>query len=141
MPSVTMIKGLPASGKTTLAKAMMKNGHYVRVNKDDLRAMLHDGEYSPEKEYFVRVVRDAIIQLALEWNLDVIVDDTNLNPAHQEQIRAIAISNRTECKTIEMEISLEECIRRDGLREKPVGEAVIREMFEKYMADDENGRK
>jgi predicted kinase len=41
---------------------------------------------------------------------------------------------------IDLDTPLEECIRRDALREKPVGEAVIRGMYERYLAPGELGK-
>jgi predicted kinase len=42
MLTVTILKGLPASGKSTWAKTEVErlNKRTVRVNKDDLRAMM-----------------------------------------------------------------------------------------------------
>ena len=45
MKKVILTRGLPGSGKSTWAKQMLdeKPGHYKRINKDDLRAMLDNG--------------------------------------------------------------------------------------------------
>jgi len=42
MLTVTILKGLPGSGKTTWAKEQIAKspGNYKRINKDDLREML-----------------------------------------------------------------------------------------------------
>ena len=40
MKKLLMLKGLPASGKSTYAKELVKEQGFVRANKDDLRAML-----------------------------------------------------------------------------------------------------
>ena len=41
MQKVILLKGLPASGKSTWAKAVVEQGkgQYKRINKDDLRAI------------------------------------------------------------------------------------------------------
>ena len=59
-----MLKGLPASGKSTYAKKLANKG-WTRVNKDDLRAMLNDGKWSRSNEKFVLKVRDFIVADAL----------------------------------------------------------------------------
>lgn len=41
MPKLLVLKGLPASGKSTYAKELVNKG-WKRVNKDDLRAMIDD---------------------------------------------------------------------------------------------------
>ena len=44
-------KGLPASGKSTWARQKVKesNGTLKRINKDDIRAMVEDSKWSPER--------------------------------------------------------------------------------------------
>jgi predicted kinase len=59
-----MLKGLPASGKSTYAKKLAQDG-YVRVNKDDLRAMLHAGKWSKINEKQVLATRDQIVRDSL----------------------------------------------------------------------------
>src|SRR5689334_1582559 len=133
MRTIHMIKGLPASGKTTLALEMVKQEKVKRISKDDLRSMLHGGEYSILSEMFVLDVRNAIASLALSQGFDVVIDDTNLNPIHEEQLHFLADSLGARFNVIELDTPLEECIRRDAARSSPVGEAVIRGMFEKYI--------
>lgn len=144
VPLVIIMRGLPASGKTTWAKGQMERtpGLFKRVSKDDLRAMLDNGEYSPENEGFVRKCRNEIVLACVLNGHNVIVDDTNLNPAHVEAIRSLVGADwkwRTpyaEVTIHTMDTSLEECITRDATRPNPVGEKTIRRMYEKYMIKD-----
>lgn len=55
MITVTLTKGLPASGKTTWAKEQIKqnpNG-VKRINKDDLREMLDVGLFTGASEKLI----------------------------------------------------------------------------------------
>jgi predicted kinase len=131
--NVHMLKGLPGSGKTTMALEMVKEDHVERVNKDDIRNMLHAGQYTPELEQMVIDARNAIIKIALDRGYDVVVDDTNLNPIHQEAIEDLARAYGAKFDIIELDTSVDECIRRDKGRENPVGEDVIRGMAKKYL--------
>lgn len=136
-----MLKGLPASGKSTWAKKMVDDnpGKFKRVNKDDLRAMLDNGRWSKSNEAFILAVRDTIIEGALMRGYDVIVDDTNLDPKHEEAMKAIGKKLKGVCdeeifleiKTFDMNV--DECIARDLKRPQPVGEKVIRRMYEQYL--------
>ena len=65
MLTVTMLKGLPASGKSTWAKAEVErlNKKTVRVNKDDLRAMM--GGFDKVNEHIVLKFRNKIIAESL----------------------------------------------------------------------------
>jgi predicted kinase len=127
LPIVFILKGLPASGKTTYARAMEG---CRRVNKDDLRAMFDNGRYSPENERLIAGVRDLAILAGLAWG-NVVVDDTNLDPKHEAQIREV-VGPLATVQVIRLDCDVEECIRRDAARPHPVGEDVIREMDRKW---------
>ncbi len=126
--TVVILKGLPASGKTTYARAMEG---YRRVNKDDLRVMLDDGRYSPENEQVVGAVRDLAIIAVLYGGNDVVVDDTNLDPKHEDRIRDV-VGKLAKVEVIHIRCDIEECVRRDATRSLPVGERVIREMAQRW---------
>lgn len=109
-------------------------GKFKRVNKDDLRAMIDFGKHSKSREGFVLMVRDSIVAQALQNGYSVIVDDTNLNPAHERRLRQIAAGFENVVFSIKdfTSVSLEECIDRDSRREHPVGSDVIRKMAADY---------
>lgn len=136
---LVMLKGLPASGKSTKAREMAKRGFY-RVNKDDIREMLFGDNWKPKHEKHVISTRNAIIRDALSNSKDVIVDDTNFNPVHEKALRKIAneFSATFEVDDSFLNVSVEECIKRDLLRPKSVGEKVIRSMYKQYLAPDTN---
>ncbi len=137
---VILTKGLPGSGKSTWAKEQMHQcpGCYKRVNKDDIRGMLDDGVYSPENEELVRNVRDAAILLAMHAGYVVIVDDTNINPTHVQQIQALVLGQAEAEIQDFTNVPLEVCIERDRNRPNPVGEQAIRRMA-KYLEEGAGG--
>lgn len=135
MPKVIITRGLPASGKTTKAKAWVAEDplHRTRVNRDDLRQMVHNGFLDGQNtEKTITRMRDALITTALKLGLDVINDDTNLPNRTVRDLRAIAQRNGAEFEVWDMtDVPIEVCIERDAQREKTVGEAVIRKMYTK----------
>ena len=137
MPSkVIILKGLPASGKTTWALNYVQAhpGQAVRINKDDLRAMFHNGVWSKANEKFVLEVRDKLIYTALEKDLLVIVDDTNLNPRHEKDIREIANLYDAQVEVKFFDVPLDVALARDSDRgSKSVGRKVITSMYLKYI--------
>lgn len=138
MSKIIITKGLPASGKSTWAKeqVLRSGGKMKRINKDDLRAMLDAGQWSKHNERFVLQIRDAIIIQALTAYMDVVIDDTNLDPKHEEHIRNIVAAHSTfhSVQVVNFDVTLEECIRRDAERgEKSVGSRVICDMYERYL--------
>lgn len=130
-----MMKGLPASGKTTRAKEMCRNLGIKRVNKDDLRAMIDDGQWSADNEAMILRFRDAIIAETLTKGLDIVVDDTNLIPKHEQDLRQLAEKHGALFGVIDLtSVPLEICLRRDRARAKPVGDDVIKNMHRRWLS-------
>lgn len=135
-PKIIILKGLPASGKSTWAREQVEksNGQIKRVNKDEIREMLDNGKWSKEREKFVLFVRDQTIKQALVDGNTIIVDDTNLHPKHVEAIQEMANEFHAglEINDSFLAVPLRECIRRDALRPKPVGRDVINRMARQF---------
>lgn len=143
-PTLVMLKGLPASGKSTWAKQVVaENEKVFRVNKDDLREMTQGKEFLKSNEPNILQIRDEIVRIYLKKGYSIIVDDTNFLPDHENQLRKIA----NECSALftikEFNVPVEECIARDALREKSVGKDAIlkldkqrqRYQIDKYIPD------
>ena len=131
MAKMIILAGLPGAGKSTLAKKMVKQDPtYVRVNLDDIRSMLGTSDFSKEK--LVEQIELISIGYAFNQKYNVIVDDTNLNPKKINKLKVIAKQYNAEVDYKLISTDVEECIRRDALRERPVGEDVIRRFYEKY---------
>lgn len=133
---VILTRGLPASGKSTWSKQLINKypNKYKRVNKDDLRSMLDDGNHSNDNENFILQIRDNIILMALEKGKNVIVDDTNLSPKHEARIREL-IKGKAELVIQDFtNVHIETCIERDLKRSASVGERVIRKMHKQFLA-------
>lgn len=91
MAKLIITSGLPRSGKTTWAKEMVAaSGNYVRINRDDLRVMLHNNKWSPRNEEITIATQRAMVRAALAKGKSVIVDDTNLSTNHHESWKQIA---------------------------------------------------
>ena len=123
-----MMRGLPASGKTTLAKQIMEQGgNYCRVNKDSLRKMLHFSKFTPANEGVVNDIEAEIVRKLLEKGKNVIIDDTNLTKKHEERWSGIANECNAKFNINKLKTPMDECIQRDAFRgEDSVGEHVIR---------------
>lgn len=128
-----MLKGLPASGKTTYARELSDDG-WVRVNKDDLRAMLHNSKWSKNNEQQVLQLRDAIIENSFEAGKSVVVDDTNLASKHTDKLKQLAKDFGATFETKFFDTPIDECIKRDLGRLNSVGEKVIRQMHKQFLA-------
>lgn len=127
-PILLMLKGLPASGKTTYATELEADG-WVRANKDDLRV---DFPNKPENE--IIDLEDVVIVEALEHGHDVVVDDTNFNPFHEKRLRELAEDFGAEFQVMFIDTPPEVCIKRNLKRKKSVPLSAITDMYNKYIA-------
>lgn len=124
--------GLPASGKTTWARR--QSG--FRVNRDDLRAMSFK-PWPPGSHLHEDAITAMQMESAgalLKMGFTVIGDDTNLNPFVVSRWVALANLHHAAFHIEDFtHVPVDECVRRDALRDEPVGEDVIRGMFDKYL--------
>lgn len=120
---VIFMQGAPGSGKSTEARRLVEdypNKKFVIVNKDSLRNM-SGATYSKSLEKVVHNAQREFIVKALDEGYSVIVDNTNFNPRAINTIIAsidfhIGKDNVSMFR-YKMETSLEECLRRNALRE------------------------
>lgn len=146
MPTIHVMTGLPASGKTTAARKLLADsrGHIRRINLDDLRAMLdnYDGgrTWSCAHEQTALNVQDAAVRSAIAGGFDVVVDNTHLTPSIPKRIKAAAAGQAAFVVHDFTHIPIEECIRRDaGRGEASVGEDVIRRLHGNHVKATKNG--
>lgn len=106
MPKLIIMRGLPASGKSTEAEKIAKEDeNCVRLNKDLLRKMLHFDKYTGKNEAMTSAAEMCLARMFLEGNKNVIIDDTNLNPRVLEiWVRlALELKIKWEVKGLETE--------------------------------------
>lgn len=128
-----IMRGLPASGKSTKAKELMTNGgNYVRLNKDLLRTMLHFDKFTHVNERNTWNAEVALAILYLTDGMSIIIDDTNLNPKTVERWKEVAKGLNAKIEYVDMDTSVEDCIKRDAERQKAVGKHVIEKMALQY---------
>jgi predicted kinase len=136
MTRLLITRGLPASGKTTFAHKLQPG--VVRVNRDDLRRMLHGQRlFTQWAEGQVTHAQRATVEALLRARADVIVDDTNLrNKTVREWAELAARLDATFEVHDFTDVPLEECLRRDADRPEDdrVGEEPIRRMHARYLA-------
>lgn len=147
MPKVIICQGLPASGKSTWAKAWVTDqpGKRVRINRDDLRAMCHDSHWSRDNEKMIVDARNELLRLALWKDLDVIIDDTNFgdNPRHIQEVvdgwwcdhsaQWQADNERPQVTIKFFDVTLTEALKRNSQRAASVPEKVIKDMYRKFI--------
>jgi predicted kinase len=130
-----MMRGLPASGKSTIAKEIIHNagGGNVRINADLLRSMLHCDIFSSKNESITKGAMECLARESLSAGLNVIVDNTNLGDSHRERWSGIAKEYNARFEVVDLtSVPIEECWQRNRERSPNVPEHVITEMALQY---------
>lgn len=156
MTQLIVTRGLPASGKTTRAKKWVAESPETRfrVNRDDLRAMAHDGTFIAQTsapvdggndrsltqhegtEKAIVLARDAVIKTMLARGIDVVVDETCLKSRALRELRDLAQRAKVDFEIWDMtDVPVYECLRRNAMRlgSAKVPDAVITEMYKKFI--------
>lgn len=135
MPKILVLQGAPASGKSTFARQLAhEDKSYVIVNRDSIRNSRGD-YWIPSQEDYITSIEEFSIKNALGRGYNVIVDATNLNPITINKWKVIADEFNAEIEFKMFEISFEDAVARDKLRDNSVGEKVIKEFFRKYFPE------
>lgn len=137
MLEILLTKGIPASGKSTFAKKLAEQGSHTRVNKDDLRAMLHASVFTEANEKFVLSTRDFIVEECLRKDLSVVVDDTNFDGQHFKRMCLIAEKYSSKGIVVrEKYFPIELSVAHERNEQRVVGKvprSVIDRMYKKYV--------
>lgn len=135
MPTLTILHGLPGSGKSTIANSL----DAVKVELDEIRYEFfkaYDGltTYQTSTAFAVRNTR---IRKALEAGKDVVSSDTNLFKWQVEEVEKIGRLVGATIRHIFVDTPLAECHRRNSLRSRVVPANVINEMAKKVGIGDD----
>lgn len=134
---IIMLQGIPASGKSTWSKEFVKGKEdWVRVCRDDIRSMRGD-YWIPSQESFIDKMEQYAVESALKSGYNVVIDATNFNPKTVAKWMELAQINDTDFDIKRFDIALDEAIRRDSLRERPVGAKVIKDFYHRYVSSKE----
>ncbi|MFE6126660.1 AAA family ATPase [Streptomyces sp. NPDC056437] len=139
-PTVHLMQGLPASGKTTIARRLVATGggRLRRVSLDDLRHMLdstgRETPWEPERETSTVRAQAQMVRLLAGDGYDVVVDNTHLYPKQVlpvvHALRGLPVEWRVHHR---ISVPLEVCLARDADRQKPVGRDVILRLHERWL--------
>lgn len=144
MSDLILTRGIPASGKTTWARAWVAENPTgrARVNRDDLRQNLY-GLPAPlpyELEQVITVAQHAAVRRLLASEISVVVDDTNLHLKHVREYAKIAAAAGATVALQDFDTPLEVCVERDGKRSSgQVGRHVIDRMYERWQNAKHHG--
>ena len=135
MQTVLVLRGLPASGKSTFARALLAGDPdgWVRVNKDDIRERLLPRWTKQGERTVVIPERDRLVAEGLAAGKNVVVDDTNFEDVHVRRMYEVSKPFKANVEVKQFDVDVDEAVARDSRRQKPVGEDVIRDMARRYL--------
>lgn len=128
MPKVIICIGVPASGKSTWARAQAADTGAVIVCRDDIRIM--QGLKHGEDEQKVTKVSDAMLDGAISDGYDIIIADTNINRTFRNRLIKFCHKRAADVEIVTFPVPLQVAIQRDLDREASVGSAVITRMYQ-----------
>lgn len=136
MAKIIVLQGPPASGKSTWAREFIKGKiDWVIVNRDSIREGRGD-YWIPSQEDYITDIEEFSILAALNKNLNVIVDATNLNPKTIEKWNNLAKNTKCSIEYKTFYIPFKEALERDSKRERSVGEKVLKRFYQQYYSKE-----
>src|SRR5258708_3424457 len=129
MSRIVLLTGLPGSGKSTWATG--KDGV---LSSDELRRLLADDPNN--QTIHVRVFR--MLRDLLKHRLELkrpftCIDATNLTPVERRPYIKLAELYDAEIEAVFFDVPVEECQRRNRLRDRVVPDEVIQQMAERLV--------
>lgn len=127
--SVTILRGYPASGKTTWAREKASRGNHVIVSRDVIRAQITGTEekllMDHASENAVTKIAEAQAKAAIKDGWHVIVDATNLRRKQAVAWADLAVSQGVGYRVVDFKTPPQICVYWNSLRENPVEADVI----------------
>src|SRR6056297_1101794 len=135
-PIVLILIGVPASGKTTIAKHMKEllSDYFDEIlilDIDKIRKEMFGEEFKPENESKVRNEQRRRVEEFLGENKVVIVDDLNYFISMRHEFYEIAMDKDGVYFPIYVKAPLQVCIERNNERGNPIPNEKIKEINKK----------
>ena len=140
MNKIILTQGIQGSGKTTWAKAWVAEDpeHRIRINNDDITSMWGQPFGTPGLYERLRNARLFMLALAMDFNLDIVIDNMNLSNSSLKEVQKLVEDTDyiIEYKDF-TNVPLEVCIEGDSKRENPIGAEIITNTYNKYIKHED----
>lgn len=133
MAELLLLRGIPASGKSTFARAWANAGpNRVLVSRDAIRFAMF-GRYDNCDEKLVTAVEDRMVMEALNARKSVCVDDCNIDQKYVTRLAQIGHKHNAHVTLHQFPIDLATAKRRNANRDRVVPENVLESMYSRFV--------
>ncbi len=116
MPTLFLMCGLPAAGKTTLAKQMEQGRLAIRLTPDEwMEALFQDG-YDEQRRLIIEGLLWEVAAQALQLGVNVVLDFGFWSRRERDDYRARAAAVGAQTEVHFLDVPLDELSRRVALR-------------------------
>ncbi|QFG12278.1 polynucleotide kinase [Arthrobacter phage Racecar] len=137
---IKLVRGLPASGKSTWAKQWVDENEdwRIRINRDDIRHQIVNKYWplSRMQEDHTTLMEEAMVTAAIKAKVSVVIDATHLRASYVKRWYDVANRLGVSVSVQDFETDVDECVRRDAIRgqqgDRFVGEEVIRDLHKRF---------
>lgn len=131
MPTLTLMVGLPASGKSTYSKQLVDE-NTILLSSDTIRKELLGKETDQTQNELVFTTLYSRAREALLSDKNVIIDATNVSVRDRKRVLENFGDLSISRHAIVIQTPISECIKRDKQRARSVGAYVVRKYARFY---------
>lgn len=126
MLSLTLYRGYPGSGKSTIARQNIESDGGVMIERDQLRLMLFNKAWGLKRrqEETVTKAQHALIEAAIGHGSNVHISDTNLNPETMKPLINLGLRLGVHVRILDVDTPALECVKRNHKRHAEGGRSV-----------------
>jgi predicted kinase len=142
MTTLTIMRGVSGSGKSTRARQIADATNAQIVSRDDIRLGIFNTEFDPAIEDRVSVFEKSAIEGFLRAGIDVISDNTNIEWKYVKATAKIGHRQGADVRVEVVDAPLHVCLARNSLRAlvggRDVPESIIRKQHDRFQGTRNN---
>src|SRR5690606_7714578 len=131
MAKLILMLGPSGSGKSTYVRRRFPGR--IILNADSIRREITGSESDQSRNGEVFRLLRRRLALGLRDGRSVVVDNTNVQQVHREELYRIARDCGAQVEVHVMQTPLDECVRRNAARDRRVPDEVIARQYEDFL--------
>jgi len=128
-----LLVGIPASGKSTLAKRLARSKNALVLSTDTIRTLLYGSPLVQGSWLDIERVLHRLLLKSVSQNKSVVIDATHTLKAHRKTL--LTLSNKINWSCIYLKTSLDVCHKRNIERARTVPRTVIDSMYQNLLRE------